>query len=73
VPDKALRLFDPRDCGECMSYASDRGPMLIEACASVGIERGKSTGLMLREYLQGYHERGHQELPQETPGRASVR
>lgn len=34
---------------------------LTEACASVGIEYGKSTGRMMFDYLAGYHDRGHRE------------
>jgi hypothetical protein len=40
-----------------------RTPGLTEACASVGIEYGKSTGQMMHDYLAGYHDRGHREQP----------
>lgn len=46
------------DCGDCVAYW-DANPYLTAACASVGIEHGKSTYQMIREYLAGYHERGH--------------
>lgn len=52
-------------CGECAALVNAQ-PMLIGACASVGIEHGKSTRQMLREYLQGYHDRGHR-MPSEVP------
>jgi hypothetical protein len=34
-------------------------PGLVESCASVGIEHGKSAGLMLREYINQFHAGGH--------------
>lgn len=48
------------DCPQCMDYAMDQ-PHLVGACASVGIEKGKSTQQMLAEYLAAYHARGHRE------------
>ena len=44
------------ECDECYAIVS---PQLIGACASVGIEHGKPTKQMVREYLAAYHERGH--------------
>ena len=44
-------------CPECFDYMHQPG--MIEAAASVGIERGKSTGLMLREVTDAFHEAGH--------------
>jgi hypothetical protein len=38
-----------------------RQPFLVEACESVGIERGKSTEAMLWDYLAQFHERRHEE------------
>jgi hypothetical protein len=46
-------------CIEC--FEKMREPGLVEACASVGIERGKSTGLMLKEYLDHYHAQRHED------------
>jgi hypothetical protein len=46
-------------CTEC--FEKMQTPYLVEAAASVGIESGKSTGLMIREYLDGYHARRHQD------------
>ncbi len=54
-----LTVGDIRSCFECNEYAADGGPALLGACASVGIERGKSTEMMLLEYLAAYHRRGH--------------
>jgi hypothetical protein len=48
-------------CPECMDYYFS-SPGLIHACASVGIERGLSTGEMLGRYLDAYHRRGHKAL-----------
>lgn len=57
---KPPRSFDPWECGDCMMHVfATRG--LTEACASVGIEYGKSAGQMLYDYLAGYHDRGHRE------------
>lgn len=51
---------DPSECPDCMTYLGQH-PMLIEACASVGIEHGRSTQAMLRSYMLAFHRRGHQE------------
>ncbi len=50
--------FDPRSCPPCMEYYYDH-PHLVGACASVGIEHGKSTSQMLHTVLGVYHRRGH--------------
>jgi hypothetical protein len=55
------RPFDPQECGDCQMYRFSQ-PGLVEACASVGIEHGKSAGQMLRDYLTAYHENGHEEV-----------
>ena len=48
------------DCVECERILREGGHALRGACASVGIERGKSTDQMVREYLAERHEReGH--------------
>lgn len=47
-------------CPDCWAHAASH-PHLIGACASVGIEHGKSTAEMVRDYLAAYHERGHRE------------
>ncbi len=57
---KPPRPFDPNECGACLEYRFAT-PMLAEACAAVGIERGRDAGAMLRDYLAQFHERGHQE------------
>jgi hypothetical protein len=46
------------DCPDCLAYWN-RQPSLTAACASVGIEHGKSTPQMIREYLGSYHQRHH--------------
>lgn len=46
-------------CPDCFEYMMRPG--MIEAAASVGIEYGKSTGLMLRDVVNSYHARGHKE------------
>lgn len=47
------------DCDECEDHIRTLGWAFAGACASVGIERGKSTARMASEYIQDYHERGH--------------
>ena len=54
------RPFDWRECGDCLGYASAQ-PMLAEAFASVGIEYGRSTAQMARDFFAAFHGRGHQE------------
>ena len=48
------------DCPECVAWGASQ-PHLIGACASVGIEHGKSTQRMLFEITAAYHFRGHVE------------
>lgn len=60
-PPRPTMPAEPRDgddCPACWEYCFDN-PGLAGACASVGIERGKSTGEMLHDYLADYHSRGH--------------
>lgn len=45
------------DCMVCFDRMNTSG--LIEACASVGIEVGKSTGQLLRDYIEDFHARRH--------------
>lgn len=48
------------DCAPCMAHYYDPVNVhLAGACASVGIEHGKSTQQMLFEYLAAFHVRGH--------------
>jgi hypothetical protein len=54
------RPFDPGECPECVGHRFGT-PGLGEACASVGIENGRSASVMLREYLTAFHERGHED------------
>lgn len=46
------------DCEHCAEHVASQ-PHLTLACASVGIEHGKDTVTMLREYIAEYHRRGH--------------
>jgi hypothetical protein len=57
--DEDGRLGAPA-CPDCWDEMAKPG--LVEACASAGIEHGKSTGLMMKEYIDSYHARGHKEL-----------
>lgn len=45
-------------CRECFEHYMQT-PHLVGACASVGIEHGKSTSQMLTEYFERYHAREH--------------
>lgn len=53
-------------CPDCQRYVDQFGWALVGACASVGIERGKTTGQMAVEFIRSYHNRGHQEVGHET-------
>ena len=57
-PRDAAKDWSPMDCPKCMEYW-DRQPCLAAACASVGIEHGKSMEQMLFEFFESFHERGH--------------
>lgn len=46
-------------CAKCLEYMNRPG--MVEACASVGIEHGKSTGQMLFEVTNHFHANGHME------------
>lgn len=46
-------------CPECLAIY---GWNLIGACASVGIERGKSTAQVASEFMSAYHQQ-HQNSP----------
>ena len=50
-----------KDCPECVEWIYDK-PMLVEACASVGLSNGRSTGDMFVEFVSRYHNRGHREV-----------
>ena len=45
------------ECQKCLDRMTD--PLTISACASVGIEHGRSTHEMMRGHLDHYHQRGH--------------
>lgn len=48
------------ECPECVEhYLAPEQRFLIEACTSVGVERGMSTLEMLRHYMSVYHFGGH--------------
>lgn len=50
----------PVDCHRCLRHYFDT-PFLVEACASVAIEYDeKTTQTLLGEYLEGYHNNGHE-------------
>lgn len=61
VTKKSLTVGDILSCTKCMIYYQAQ-PMLIAACASVGISRGKSTRQMMLGFLASYHQRGHRDL-----------
>lgn len=52
------------DCPECNKHIDEHAWAISTACASVGIEYGKSTYEMFKDYIRGYH-RNHA-----TKGRA---
>jgi len=53
--------MDITACSECRAFYVSNRDALMYACASVGIVEGKSTGAMLRLYMEGYHNDGHRE------------
>ena len=46
-------------CDKCAAHQRARGYALEFAFSSVGIEKGKSSGQMAREYFSAYHACGH--------------
>ena len=44
-------------CDQCTNYVTANWYALRGACASVGIEHGRSTDAMLVDYVARYHER----------------
>jgi hypothetical protein len=60
--EAAFRAFKPQECDLCLIHFADL-PGLVEACASVGISRGKSTGTMLKNFMWDYHIKGHKGGP----------
>ena len=48
-----------KDCPECTLHYFDT-PALVEACASVALERGTSLLDILLDYLASYHYNGHE-------------
>lgn len=54
-------MTDVVSCPKCRAYYLSKHDALVGACASVGIEEGRSTGEMLRLYMEGYHRDGHRE------------
>lgn len=50
-----------RECARCLMHFYDwRNSILMEACASVGISRNRSTEQVLNSYMAAYHRGGHQ-------------
>lgn len=57
------------ECDKCMAYLETQDIMLLEACASVAISRGKTTIDMLSIYMSAYHWNNHEEMVRlYTPG-----
>jgi hypothetical protein len=48
------------DCPDCLDWLG-RNPHIVGACASVGIEHGKSTSRVVFEYTAAYHFRQHRD------------
>ena len=45
------------ECKDCLERMTD--PVTVHACASVGIEHGKTVHEMMKGHLSMFHERGH--------------
>lgn len=54
-------MADTTPCSACEDHAVAGGWALVHACASVGIEHGRSTFEEMAAYLDAYHRRGHLE------------
>jgi hypothetical protein len=52
----------PHRCAKCLQHFYDN-PFIVEALASVGIEHGKSSGQMAREFYEVFHQNKHQPPP----------
>jgi len=52
-----------QNCDKCREFYFAQGPGLVGACASVGIEHGKSTWEMIAIYLDRYHANKHRDTP----------
>ena len=51
------------DCGECALWLyGQHAAMLIEACASVGMETGASAGEILMALVTAFHDGDHEEM-----------
>ena len=66
TPRKPLQWHGDEDgrlgwplCDTCFDKFMD--PAVVGACASVGIEHGRSTASLLRECIDRYHENRHEE------------
>lgn len=56
--DEPPTVRDILECLDCeLHYRST--PHLLAACASIGIESGKSTERLLLAYLATFHQHGH--------------
>lgn len=58
---RSVRKVQPNlwtDCPECARYF-EQHPLIVAACASVGIEHNKSTRQMMVEYFIELHARDH--------------
>lgn len=54
-----MRVIDLIKCDKCLAHFFE-SPGMVEACASVGIEHGKSSGQMLQEFYEVHHKKeGH--------------
>lgn len=56
----------PDHCAQCLEHFRST-PFLVEAFASVGIEHGKSSGQMAKEYFAVFHRNAHR--PPKEPQR----
>lgn len=47
-----------RECAECMQHFFDN-PYILEACASVALDNGKTTKELFVMYISYYHNSSH--------------
>jgi hypothetical protein len=50
----------PNHCAKCLEHFQDN-PSMVGALASVGIEHGKSSGQMAKEFYATFHKKKHKE------------
>lgn len=56
----SIQELVPKNCGKCLAHFF-ANPHIVGAFASVGIEYGKSSGQMAKEFYATFHKNKHRE------------